>query len=58
MKQSRMTNADVQLFAAPSHVDCGVVCETNYLLAVPGMRESLLEGFAQSPTDLAIALDW
>lgn len=32
--------------------------ETRYLLAVPGMRESIKEGMAQAPDTCAKALDW
>jgi len=32
--------------------------ETIYLLSVPGMCDSVKDGLAQSPTDLATLLDW
>lgn len=38
--------------------DWNAMRETLYLLSVPGMRESIKEGMAQSPETLAKELDW
>lgn len=38
--------------------DWNAMQETLYLLSVPGMRESIKEGMAQSPETLAKGLDW
>ena len=38
--------------------DWNAMQETLYLLSVPGMRESIKEGMAQSPETLAKELDW
>lgn len=38
--------------------DWNAMQETLYLLSVPGMRESIKEGMAQSPDTLAKELDW
>lgn len=38
--------------------DWQAVQETLYLLAVPGMRESIKEGMAESLADSAKELDW
>jgi len=39
-------------------VDERAVLETVYLLSVPGMCDSVKDGLAQSPTELATLLDW
>lgn len=38
--------------------DWQAIQETLYLLAVPGMRESIKEGMAESPDACAKELDW
>lgn len=38
--------------------DWNAMQETLYLLSVPGMRESIKQGMAQSPETLAKELDW
>ena len=38
--------------------DWSAIQETLYLLAVPGMRESIKEGMAQPATTCATELDW
>jgi antitoxin YefM len=38
--------------------DWSAIQETLYLLSVPGMRESIKEGMAESPADSAKELDW
>ena len=38
--------------------DWSAIQETLYLLGVPGMRESILEGMAQSPDECSKELDW
>jgi hypothetical protein len=41
-------------------VDVGLtaVHETDFLLSLPGMLDSVKDGFAQSPLELARSLDW
>jgi len=46
---------DVVLVAAE---DWQAIQETLHLLSVPGMRESIREGMAESPDQCAQALDW
>jgi len=41
-----------------SQDDWDSVQETLYLVSIPGMRESILEGMATPSTDLADELDW
>lgn len=41
-----------------SQDDWNAVQETLYLVSVPGMRESVLEGMATPAADLADKLDW
>ena len=53
MKISEILNLD----AVPD-LDSNAARETSYLLSVPGMLDSLKEGFAQSPKELAKTLDW
>ena len=38
--------------------DWQAIQETLYLLSVPGMRESIKEGMAESPDTCATELDW
>ena len=38
--------------------DWSAIQETLYLLAVPGMRESIKEGMAEPPEQCAKELDW
>jgi PHD/YefM family antitoxin component YafN of YafNO toxin-antitoxin module len=38
--------------------DGSAIQETIYLLSVPGMCDSVKDGLAQSPKDLATSLDW
>ena len=38
--------------------DWEAIQETLYLLSVPGMRESIKEGMAESPDSCAKELDW
>ncbi len=38
--------------------DGNAIRETEYLLSVPGMRESIKAGLAEQPQTLAKALDW
>jgi antitoxin YefM len=38
--------------------DWEAIQETLYLLSVPGMRESIKEGLAESPESCARELDW
>ena len=38
--------------------DWSAIQETLHLLAVPGMRESIKEGMAESPDTCATELDW
>ncbi|GAB6142305.1 hypothetical protein JCM14076_30340 [Methylosoma difficile] len=38
--------------------DWSSIQETLYLLGVPGMRESILEGMAESPDECSKELDW
>lgn len=38
--------------------DWSAIQETLYLLSVPGMRESLLEGMAANPEECSKELDW
>lgn len=38
--------------------DWNAMQETLYLFSVPGMRETIKEGMAQSPETLAKELDW
>ncbi len=38
--------------------DWRAVQETLYLVSMPGMRESIIEGMATSAEDLADTLDW
>jgi prevent-host-death family protein len=46
---------DAVLIAAE---DWQAIQETLYLLSVPGMRESIKEGMAQSPGECAKELNW
>ena len=41
-----------------SEEDWAAIQETLFLLSVPGMRESILEGMATPASDLLPALDW
>ena len=41
-----------------SSKDWGAIQETLFLLAVPGMRESIKEGMAEALTESATELDW
>jgi antitoxin YefM len=41
-----------------SQDDWDSVQETLYLVSIPGMRESILEGMATPPADLPDELDW
>ncbi len=41
-----------------SSEDWSAIQETLYLLSVPGMRESIKEGMAESLTESAKELDW
>jgi antitoxin YefM len=41
-----------------SEDDWRAVQETLYLVSIPGMRESILEGMATPPDELADDLDW
>jgi antitoxin YefM len=38
--------------------DWSAIQETLYLLSVPGMREAILEGMAESPDECSKELDW
>lgn len=38
--------------------DWNAISETMHLLSVPGMRESIREGMAQSPEECSEMLDW
>ncbi|MGZ8916568.1 MAG: type II toxin-antitoxin system Phd/YefM family antitoxin [Methylobacter sp.] len=38
--------------------DWSAIQETLYLLSVPGMRESILEGMASNPEECSKELDW
>ena len=41
-----------------SQEDWDAVQETLYLVSIPGMRESIIEGMATPASDLEDALDW
>ena len=41
-----------------SEADWRSIQETLYLLSIPGMRESILEGMAESLEDCVEELDW
>ncbi|MFZ2452699.1 MAG: type II toxin-antitoxin system Phd/YefM family antitoxin [Methylovulum miyakonense] len=38
--------------------DWSAIQETLYLLGVPGMREAILEGMAETPDECSKGLDW
>ncbi len=41
-----------------SEEDWNAICETMYLLSVPGMRESIKEGFNEDLSECSKELDW
>lgn len=58
MKKLRLKISETRALVRDVDVESTGACEMSYLLAVPGMLDSLKEGLAQSPVELAKSLDW